>query len=172
MAGSFSSLNFDGTMRVDANNGGNPDYAPNSFTPLTKFRPDAAEAPYAVSDNVMSRKSHYYHEGKLSDYDQPRNLYENVMTPQQRDHLHSNTAAMMDHVSEKKIKVLYLAQQYKIKPSYAKAIYDLLTKKDFDFSEVEKESKGAETRTKCPRFTPSTGTDRLMGMPAPNIYNY
>jgi catalase len=62
------------------------------------------------------------------------------MTQEQRDHLHSNTAAMMDHVSEKKIKVLYLAQQYKIKPSYAKAIFDLLSKKDFEFSEVEKES--------------------------------
>lgn len=137
MATFFSTLNFDGTMRVDANHGGNPDYVPNSFTPMTAFRPDVAEAPYAVSDNIVPRKSHFYHEAKLSEYDQPRKLYESVMTPEQRDHLHSNTAVMLDKVTHTVIQVRYLAQQYKISKSHAKAIFDLLKKKNFEFSEVE-----------------------------------
>jgi catalase len=73
MAGSYSSLNFDGATRNDANHAGNPQYVPNSFK--HKFRPDTAEAPYTLSDNIVSRKSHYHHEGKLSDYDQARELY-------------------------------------------------------------------------------------------------
>ncbi|KAL2404164.1 Peroxisomal catalase 1 [Exophiala dermatitidis] len=172
MAASMSSLNFDGVMRTDANNGGNPDYAPNSFEPLTKFRPDTAEAPYKVSDAVVSRKSHFYHEGKLSDYDQPRVLYEKVMTDAQRDHLHSNTAVMLAQVSEPKIQVLYLGQQYCIKPSYAKAIYDLLPEKKFDFSEVESAAKGAETRTKDPHFMHNNDQERLVGLPVSGVYNF
>lgn len=171
MAGSFSSLNFDGQMRVDANNAGNPDYAPNSFTPMSKFRPDAAECPYKVSDNIVSRKGHFHHEGQLSEYDQPRMLYERVMDDTAREHLHSNTAVMLAHVTEPKIQVAYLGQQYLIKPSYAKAIYDLLPNPSFDFSEVEKSAQGAEKRTKCPRFMPSQPTDRLTGVPAYGIYN-
>ena len=170
MSASMSSLNFDGQMRIDANHGGNPDYAPNSYETMSRFRSDVAETPYKVADPIVSRKSHFYHEGKLSDYDQPRALYEKVMTETQRQHLHSNTAVMLGHVSDKKIQVLYLAQQYNIKPSYAKAIYDLLPKKSFEFSEVEAASKGAEKRTKTAKFMPSAG-ERLMGMPAPGVYN-
>ncbi|KAI0521466.1 catalase-like domain-containing protein [Xylaria bambusicola] len=70
MAQSFASLNFDGQMRVDANYAGNKQYAPNSFA--HKFRPDAAETPYVVNDNIVSRKSHYWHEGKKSEYDQKK----------------------------------------------------------------------------------------------------
>ncbi|KAF2679181.1 heme-dependent catalase [Lentithecium fluviatile CBS 122367] len=61
MAKSYASLNFDGNMRVGANHAGNKQYAPNSFA--HKFRPDVAEAPYQVSDNIMSRKSHYWPKG-------------------------------------------------------------------------------------------------------------
>lgn len=96
MAQSMSSLNFDGTLRVDANHAGNPQYAPNSF--VHKFRPDVAEAPYAVSDNVMSRKSHYYHEGKMSEYDQPRELWTRVMSEQAKKNTISNTAKMLRFV--------------------------------------------------------------------------
>ncbi|ETN45028.1 uncharacterized protein HMPREF1541_09904 [Cyphellophora europaea CBS 101466] len=171
MAKSFSSLNFDGTMRVDANHAGNLDYAPNSFDPIDRFRSDVAEAPYHVADNVVSRKSHFHHEGKLSEYDQPRELYERVMNDEARAHLHSNTAVMLDQVSEKTIQVRYLAQQYLISKSYARAIYDLLKNKAFQFSEVEEMAKGAEKMTHTPRFLPSKATDRLVGKPAVGIYN-
>ncbi|KAI2638227.1 hypothetical protein GGS21DRAFT_488928 [Xylaria nigripes] len=50
----FASLNFDGQMRVDANHAGNKHYAPDSFA--HKFRPDTAEAPYAVGENIVSER--------------------------------------------------------------------------------------------------------------------
>ncbi|KAK4956043.1 hypothetical protein LTR10_006983 [Elasticomyces elasticus] len=117
MSGSLSSLNFDGQMRVDGNHSGNKQYAPNSFGG-DRFRPDTAEAPYKVSDNVVSRKSQYYHEGKLSEYDQPRELYKNVMTEQARKNLHHNTAKMLSRVNYKIIQVQYLSQIYNIAPEY------------------------------------------------------
>ncbi|KAK5948556.1 hypothetical protein OHC33_010452 [Knufia fluminis] len=172
MAQSYASLNFDGPLRVDANHAGNPDYAPNSYK--NKFRPDVAEAPYKVGDNIVSRKSHYWHEGKLSEYDQPRELYKRVMTEEARQHLHENTAVMMSQVSDPQIQIKYLVQQYMIDPGYAKAIWELLPQKNragqkFDFSEVEKATEGAEALGKTPRFRP-TG-EKLMGMPAMGVYN-
>ena len=53
MAQSYSSINFDGPMRVDSNHAGNPQYTPNSF--VHKFRPDTAEAPYKVSTTYRPR---------------------------------------------------------------------------------------------------------------------
>ena len=162
MAGSMSSVNFDGAMRVDANHAGNKQYTPNSFT--HKFRPDTAEAPYRVSDNIVSRKSHYYHEGKVSEYDQPRELYRRVMTEEKRANLHYNTAKMLSHVNYPEISKKYLAQIYNIAPEYSRGVYDLTKFKHapFDFSEVEQLSKGAETWYKEPKFRPNEGT-YLMG---------
>jgi len=170
MASSYSSLNFDGPMRVDANHAKNPQYAPNSF--VDKFRPDTAEAPYKVSDNIVSRKSHYYHEGKpLSEYDQPRDLYENVMDDRARKHLHENTSAMLSKVSEQIIQTKYLAQIYKISPVYSRAVYDGLTNKKFEFAEVEKMSDGIERLGHNEKFRPSQAAERLIGVPATGVYN-
>ena len=96
MANGYASLNFDGPMRTDANHAGNKQYVPNSSK--MAFRPDTAEAPYAVSDNIVSRKSHYAHEGKKSEYDQARELYKRVMDENARKHTHENTAKMLAHV--------------------------------------------------------------------------
>ena len=168
MASSYASLNFDGPLRVDGNHSGNPQYAPNSFK--NKFRPDTAEAPYAVADNVVSRKSHYAHEGKLSEYDQPRELYLRVMTPEARQHLHQNTANMLRFVKFPVIQQKYLSQVYNIAPEYARSVYDLLPKKAFEFSEVEEGAKGAETAYKERKFRPEEH-DRLIGYaPANPIY--
>jgi catalase len=90
MAKSYASLNFDGPMRADANHAGNRQYVPNSFQ--HKFRPDTAEAPYALNDNVVSRKSHFWHEGKKNDYDQARELWQRVMSPQEKANTLKNTA--------------------------------------------------------------------------------
>lgn len=103
MAQSYASLNFDGAMRTDANHAGNKQYAPNSFA--HKFRPDTAEAPYAVADNVVSRKSHYWHEGKPSDYDQARDLWRRVMTDAERNNTCSNTAKYLSIVQYPEIQV-------------------------------------------------------------------
>ncbi|GKT66061.1 catalase [Colletotrichum tofieldiae] len=84
MAKSYATLNFDGQMRTDANHADNKQYAPNSFA--HKIRPDVAEAPYAVNDNIASRKSYYWHEGKKNDYQQARQLWAKTMSDQQRKH--------------------------------------------------------------------------------------
>jgi catalase len=135
MASSYSSLNFDGQLRVDANHAMNPQYAPNSFT--NKFRPDTAEAPYQLADPNVSRKSHFFHEGKDSEYDQARNLYMNAMDAQARQHLHANTARLLKLVEYPEIQVKYLAQAFRIAPEYAKGIYNLLPEKRFAFEEVQ-----------------------------------
>ncbi|EMC92419.1 hypothetical protein BAUCODRAFT_288212 [Baudoinia panamericana UAMH 10762] len=165
MAQSLSSVNFDGPMRVDGNHSGNKQYVPNSFMG-DRFRPDVAEAPYKVSDNIVSRKSHYYHEGKLSEYDQPRELYKRVMTDQQRKNLHHNTAKMLSHVNFPIIQKQYLSQIYNVAPEYAKGVYDLTKfkhKEPFEFSEVESMSKQAHLFFKNPKFRPDPG-NRLVGM--------
>jgi len=176
MAGSFSSLNFDGQQRNDANHAGNPQYVPNSFK--HKFRPDTAESPYMVSDNIVSRKSHYHHEGKLSDYDQARELYTRVMTDSQRHNLHSNTAELLRRVNSKAIKVGYLAQLWNIDPDYAKAIYDMLPEaarsgaEGFEFVDVQNKAKGAELAGKEAKFRPSMPQERLVGFaPEMGVYN-
>jgi catalase len=176
MAGSYSSLNFDGGTRNDANHAGNPQYVPNSFK--HKFRPDTAEAPYLVSDNIVSRKSHYYHEGKLSDYDQARDLYTRVMTDTQRHNLHVNTANLLRFVTSKVIKVGYLAQIWNIDPEYPKAIFDLLPEaaksgsEGFEFVDVQNKAKGAEQAGKEPKFRPSRQEERLVGFsPEIGVYN-
>jgi len=156
----MASLNFDGAMRTDANHAGNAQYAPNSFK--HKFRPDAAETPYAVSDNIVSRKSHYYHEGKDSDYDQARELYSRVMTPDARAHLHKNTATMLSMVSEPIIQQRYLAQIWNIAPEYSSSVYNGLAKKEFEWLEVEQLAKKAAAIAKEPKFRPGPG-DRLVG---------
>lgn len=172
MAGSYSSLNFDGPMRSDANHAGNPQYAPNSF--VHKFRPDTAESPYKVSDNIVSRKSHYYHEGKETEYTQARELYNRVMTSQQRENLHINTANMLRFVTEKVIKVGYLSQVYNIDAKYANAIYNLLPEetRDFTFEEVKTKAKDAHVAGKEAKFRPSQQHERLVGMvPEAEVYN-
>ncbi|RYP06719.1 hypothetical protein DL765_009387 [Monosporascus sp. GIB2] len=169
MAQSFSSLNFDGQMRVDANHANNKQYAPNSFA--HKFRPDVAEAPYAVNDNIVSRKSHYWHEGKKNEYDQARELWSRVMTPQERVNTCKNTAKYLSQVAYPEIQKKYLAQQYNIAPEYAQGIYDLLPKKDFSMDEVAKLAESAQTWYKEKKFMPSTH-EKLVGMPpSMPIYN-
>jgi catalase len=176
MAGSYASLNFDGGTRNDANHAGNPQYVPNSFK--HKFRPDTAEASYTVADNIVSRKSHYYHEGRSSDYDQARELYSRVMSESQRHNLHYNTANLLRFVHFKVIKLGYLAQLWNIDPSYAKAVYDMLPEnaktgdEGFDFVEVQTHAKGAELAGKERKFRPSRAEERLVGFsPEMGVYN-
>ncbi|KAJ5582826.1 hypothetical protein N7535_001446 [Penicillium sp. DV-2018c] len=170
MASSYASLNFDGQMRADANHAGNPQYAPNSF--VNKFRPDTAEAPYQVADSTVSRKSHFWHEGSPTEYEQPRMLYEKVMDAKARSHLHSNTAAALKKVDYPQIQVKYLAQLFRVSPQYAKSVFELLPNPSFSFNEVEQTSKGAEKMGKEPKFCPSGPTDKLVGKcPMGKVYN-
>lgn len=110
MAQSYSSLNFDGQTRVDANHGGNMPYVPNSFA--HKFRPDTSEAPMVVADNVMSRKSHYWHEGKRSEYDQARELWTRVMDDKQRRNTIHNTGKLLNLTQYPQIQVSLYVRQF------------------------------------------------------------
>lgn len=161
MAKSYSSINFDGPLRSDANTGGNPHYVPNSFT--NKFRPDCAEAPYAVSDNVVSRQGHHYSEGTTREYDQARELYTRVMDDKARADLHTNTAVVLKLVDFEIIQIRYLAQCYHIRPEYARAVYNLLPEKPFAFSEVENSAKDAAARGKERKFMPFKDNHKLVG---------
>ncbi|KAJ6035711.1 uncharacterized protein N7446_010473 [Penicillium canescens] len=170
MASSYASLNFDGQMRVDANHAGNAQYAPNSF--VNKFRPDTAEAPYQLADSTVSRKSHFWHEGSHSEYEQSRALYEKVMNGEAREHLHLNTASPLKKVEYPVIQVKYLAQLFRVSHQYAKAVYDLLPEKSFSFEEVEERSQGAEKIGKEEKFCSSAKTDKLAGKgPRAKVYN-
>jgi catalase len=170
MASSYASLNFDGQMRVDANHAGNAQYAPNSF--VNKFRPDTAEAPYQLADSTVSRKSHFWHEGSPSEYEQSRSLYEKVMNGEAREHLHLNTASALKKVEYPVIQVKYLAQLFRVSHQYAKAVYDLLPEKSFSFEEVEESSQGAEKIGKEEKFCSSAKTDKLVGKcPRAKVYN-
>ncbi|KAJ5849275.1 hypothetical protein N7534_007964 [Penicillium rubens] len=170
MASSYASLNFDGQMRADANHAGNPQYAPNSFA--NKFRPDTAEVPYQLADSIVSRKSHFWHEGSPSEYEQSQALYEKVMNVEAREHLHFNTASALKKVDYPLIQLKYLAQLLRISHQYAKAVYNLLPEKSFGFEEVGKMSKGAEKIGKEEKFCPSAQTDKLVGKcPAVKVYN-
>jgi len=169
MSRSFSSLNFDGQMRVDANHAGNKQYVPNSFS--YKFRPDAAEAPYMVSDNVVSRKSHYWHEGKKNDYAQASGLWNRVMKPQEKQNTLSNTALLLNKVRYPEIQKKYLAQIYNIGVDYSRGVYDLLQEQRFGFEEVEELAKTAHEWYKEKKFRPSEG-ERLVGFAPPGaLYN-
>ncbi|KAL3478176.1 catalase-like domain-containing protein [Aspergillus californicus] len=171
MAASYSSLNFDGPLRVDANHGMNPQYAPNSF--VHKFRPDTAETPYQLADKTVARKSHFYHEGKPSEYEQPRILYKKVMNATQRQHLHSNTARLLKLVEYPEIQVKYLVQLLRIAPEYARGVFDLLPveNRKFRFADVEGRAGGAEVMGKEGKFVPSVESDKLVGLsPGMAIY--
>jgi catalase len=189
MANSVSPLNFDGQMRVDANHGGNKQYVPNSFA--HKFRPDTAEAPYEVSDNIVSRKSHYWHEGKKSDYEQATQLWSKVMSEEEKRNTIKNTVRQLalvnypeiqvclttsklitwQHVANTSLQKKYLAQVYNIAVDYAQYIYEALPKKEFEFAEVEKLSETAQEWYKEQKFRPSQG-ERLTGYAPPvSIYN-
>ncbi|CAG8184445.1 unnamed protein product [Penicillium nalgiovense] len=170
MASSYASLNFDGQMRADANHAGNPQYAPNSFA--NKFRPDTAEVPYQLADSIVSRKSHFWHEGSPSEYEQSQALYEKVMNVEAREHLHFNTASALKKVNYPLIQLKYLTQLLRISHQYAKAVYNLLPEKSFGFEEVGKMFKGAEKIGEEEKFCPSAQTDKLVvKCPAAKVYN-
>lgn len=160
MTQSYSSINFDGPLRADANTGGNSHYVPNSFD--NRFRPDTAEAPYQVANAVASRQGHYS-EGTTEEYEQAKGLYRDVMCLKQRADLHSNTAGVLKLVDSEMIQINYLSQCYCIDSEYAKAIYDLLPEKKFDFQRVVLASRTAPSRGKEMKFMPFSEHHRLVG---------
>lgn len=169
MAQSYASLNFDGPMRVDANHAGNKQYAPNSFA--HKFRPDAAEMPYVVNDNLVSRRSHYWHEGRDNEYDQARDLWSRVMSESEKENTCYNTAKGLQRVKSQDIQVKYLAQIFNIGTDYAKGVYELLPEPSFKFEDVETTAEGAPLWFKEEKFRRSAGSKLVGQVPSISVYN-
>ncbi|KAI1187996.1 catalase-like domain-containing protein [Nemania serpens] len=157
MAQSYASLNFDGPMRTDANHAGNKQYAPNSFA--HKFRPDTAEAPYVVNDNIVSRKSHYW-----------RQLFTNTMTEQERQNTIHNIGKYLNVCKYDEIQKKYLAQLFNISPALAQGVYALLKDPQFQIQEVEELAETAQEWYKEKKFMPST-MEKLVGkVPSMPVY--
>jgi catalase len=102
----------DGAMRVDSNGAGAPNYWPNSFGGPTP-NPSPSDPPFAVSG--MAARTGYAHPN--DDSVQPGNLYRDVMTPKDRDHLVSNIVGHLGG-AQRRIQLRQCAVFYKADPEY------------------------------------------------------
>ncbi len=128
-AATVSNYQRDGSMRVDGNAGGGPNYNPNSFGgPLPD--PKAADPPIEVSGLAVR------HPEPLTDDDfvQAGNLYRKVMTEEDRDHLVGN---IVDHLenAQKRIQLRQAALFYKADEDYGSHVAQGL---GLDMKEVER----------------------------------
>jgi len=167
--------NYNGAVRTDANHGGRPQYFPNSYSTannssMTKrrapgFDPSVTEGAWQAADNVVSRQSHYKHEGQDSEYDQVRELYRRVMTEPQRVNLHRNTAKLLQ-MADGLVQKNYLIQVYAIDAKYGKSIYDLLPTHDgYTLEEIIEGSKTAHLVNVDQSFISPNKGSSFMGMP-------
>ena len=106
----------DGYMRFDSNGGGAPNYYPNSFGGP---EPDiqASEPPYEVSGKATRQK--YTHPN--DDFVQPGNLYRQVMTDQDRDHLIGNIVTHLCN-AKKEIQIRQTKIFYKADSEYGQRV--------------------------------------------------
>ena len=107
-----NSYQRDGFMRVDANGGGGPHYYSNS---MGGAEPDPQVGPPAVDISGMAARHAY----TLSDDDfvQAGDLYRNVMTDMDRDHLIGNIVAHLGN-AKKRIQLRQTALFYKADTEY------------------------------------------------------
>jgi len=107
-----SNYQRDGAMHTDPNGGGGPNYYPNSFGGPAP-RPEVAEPQFEVSG--MAGRQPYIHPN--DDFVQPGNLYRDVMTDEDRDHLIGNIVAHLGG-AQKRIQFRQTALFYKADPDY------------------------------------------------------
>uniref|UniRef100_A0A0K3CG83 BY PROTMAP: gi/751835684/emb/CEL54483.1/ catalase [Rhizoctonia solani AG-1 IB] n=1 Tax=Rhodotorula toruloides TaxID=5286 RepID=A0A0K3CG83_RHOTO len=180
MAKQHSPDNYAGNMRVDGNTLSKPVYFPNSYhskAPTTDTTPSfdvtAVETPMQVASNVLSRKSHYRHEGQPSEYWAAKDFYLNQLNAQGRANLHSNTSRLLKFADEI-VKKNYLIQLYAISPDYANGVYEGLPEKPktFAMDEVAEASKTAHLVGKNPQFQLKNAGAGFMGMGIPASSQY
>jgi catalase len=102
----------DGAMRSDSNGGSAPNYSPNSFGGPASD-PRAGDPPFQVSGRAARSEYDYPND----DFVQAGNLYRDVMTPQDRDHLVSNIVGHLGG-AQKRIQLRQCAVFYKADPEY------------------------------------------------------
>ena len=106
----------DGFMRFDSNGGGSPNYYPNSFGGP---EPDAQVAEPAFDVSGKAARQPYTHPN--SDFVQPGNLYRNVMTDMDRDHLIGNIVTHLCNAN-KDIQLRQARIFYKADPEYGQRV--------------------------------------------------
>jgi catalase len=107
-----ASYQRDGSMRFDANGHGGPNYWPNSFGGPA---PDPSVAAPGMPLAGVSGRTAYVHPN--DDFVQPRALFRDVMTDEDRDHLISN---IVGHLAgaQQRIKLRQCAVFSKVDPEY------------------------------------------------------
>lgn len=124
-----TSYQRDGSMRVDANGGGGPNYYPNSFEG-PEPNPQVGAPPIDVS-GMAARHSYTLTD---DDFVQAGNLYRNVMTDQDRDHLIGNIVSHLGN-AEKRIQLRQTAIFYKADEEYGTRVAEGLK---LDVSQVKR----------------------------------
>ncbi|MBN2565543.1 MAG: catalase [Candidatus Eisenbacteria bacterium] len=124
-----SNYQRDGYMRSDGNQGGGPNYWPNSFGGPA---PDPMVRPPAIDIEGIAAR----HEYQLGDVDfvQPKALYEKVMTDEDREHLIGNIVAHLGG-AQNRIQLRQTALFYKVSPDYGTRVAKGLK---LDVKEVER----------------------------------
>ncbi|MGB2987884.1 MAG: catalase [Phycisphaerae bacterium] len=128
-AAPMSHYQRDGYMRFDANGEGGPNYYPNSFGG-PEPDPQVGEPPFEVT-GIAARHA-YSHPN--DDFVQAGDLYRNVMTDEDRDHLISNIVAHLGN-AQKRIQMRQAAIFHKADPEYGTRVARGL---ELDVKEVER----------------------------------
>jgi len=108
----MKSYQRDGFMRFDDNSGGSPNYYPNSFGgPVPD--PDAGEPPFETSGDI----ARYEYTHPNDDFLQAGNLYRDVMTDEDKEHLVGN---IVDHLgnAQKRIQLRQTAIFFRADTDY------------------------------------------------------
>jgi catalase len=124
-----NSYQRDGPMRSDPNGGGSPNYWPNSFNGP---EPDISAKEPAIDISGQADRYQYTHPN--DDFVQPGNLYRDVMTDQDREHLAGNIAGHLAG-AQKRIQLRQTALFFKADPDYGRRVAKGLK---LDIKEVEK----------------------------------
>ncbi len=107
----------DGQMRIDDNNGGGPNYEPNSFGgPIEQ--PSVEQPPLAVSGNA----DRYEMNERIDNFKQPGDLLREVMSQDERNRFVENVSANMAGVAEDEIKHRQITLFFKADPKIGRRI--------------------------------------------------
>ncbi|MCX9014206.1 MAG: catalase, partial [Candidatus Methanoperedens sp.] len=127
-----NSYQRDGAMRTDPNGGGGPNYWPNSFNGP---EPDISVKEPPIEISGYADRYPYTHPN--DDFVQPGNLYHDVMTEQDREHLAGNITGHLAG-AQKRIQLRQTALFFKADPDYGRRVAKGLK---LDIKEVEKLAK-------------------------------
>ncbi|MDH4139941.1 MAG: catalase [Coriobacteriia bacterium] len=125
----MNSYQRDGAMRFDDNGAGGPNYWPNS---MGGPAPDPSSADPGMQVEGLTGRTPYPHPN--DDFVQPRALFRDVMTDEDRDHLISNIVGHLKNAHER-IRMRQCAVFYKVDPDLGTSVAEGV---HVDSAEVER----------------------------------